>query len=481
MNSSGLVAEMSWPAPWARRIAAVLTARPWDYLLLFWCLLAFAATPILLLRVSPFAGRVPEAVVGLVGLMVAWALLVIGRGRVAGLRGRLAGLPGLAVALLAGAALRLAWAVVFPSVPASDGSTYLELARALAAGQPYLTDGTWAYWPVGYPLWLSAWIRLVGEGPAVLLSQVSLFVLAICGIHRLARHLRGETAARVAVWAFALWPNLWAQTSVPEKEALVLALLPWLLLLLLDLRHVGRALLAGLALGLCILVQPGLQFLLPGLLLLLCLRLPLRRVWIPALLLLLGSALVVLPWTLRNLQVLGAPVLVSTNGGGNLYRANNPLANGGYTPRGEVDLSGLSELESDRQGKALALAWIRSHPGEFAALALEKQLRFMGDDSASIYASLRIGGGTQDLRVYMAAKLLANLWWLAVWLLLALAVRAGRRDQGAHEERWLIWGWLYLFALHSIFESASKYHLPMIWVPCVLLGCLLSRPQQESQ
>ncbi len=478
MNRPVHLSQSPATASWTQRFADVLTTSRLDALLIFWCLLAFFATPVLLLRVSPFAGRAPEALVGGAGLLLALLLLAKGRPWLKFLQRHASDLPAVGWAVLAGLLLRLAWVWIFPSNPASDGAVYFKLGQALSEGRPYQTSGTWAYWPVGYPLWLASWIRLLGAGVAVLGSQCFAYVLAALGIGRLAKHLAGEPAQRAAVWMFALWPNLWAQIGQPEKEVVIIALLPWVLLFLLDAPKWWRAALAGLALGLCILVQPGLQFLLPALALLVFIRLPLRQAWRSALLLAIGACLVVLPWTLRNLRVLGAPVLVSTNGGDNLYRANNPLATGGYTSRGEVDLSALGELDADRQGRMLAKAWIRSHPADFLALAMEKQWRFMGDDAASIYASLRVGGGANDPRVYTALKLIANVWWLAVWLSLALAAMAARGCKGPRDERWLLWAWLYLFVLHSVFESAGKYHLPMIWVLCVLSACMLTRPAQ---
>jgi hypothetical protein len=65
----------------------------------------------------------------------------------------------------------------------------------------------------------------------------------------------------------------------------------------------------------------------------------------------------------------------------------------------------------------------------------------------------------------------ANLWWLFSWLLMAALLLDGARLRAASV---LVWGWLYFFALHSVFESAGKYHEPVTWIPCVLLAVLLA-------
>lgn len=453
----------------------IFTSAPLDIALLVWGVLAFAATPLLMVRSSPMAGGVPDWVVLLCGGVIGTLMILACLPMAKKVKDRLSSLPPIWWALLAGALLRLAWFVAFPSTPQSDSKTYLALATALAHGQPYKIAGTLAYWPVGYPLWLAGWLSFFDVKSAVLLSQFVAYLLGFGGIYLLARHLGGATAARIGAWSFALWPNLLAQVATPEKESLVMALLPWVLLAALQAAPKWSALVAGAALGFAILVQPSLQFLLPLLVILFWCRLPSRPFAMATLLLILGAAAVVLPWTIRNASVLGAPVLVSTNGGDNLYRANNPHATGGYTDAGEHDLSSLAELERDRQGKKLALKWMMENPLDFVALGFEKQLRFMGDDSPTIYASLQRGEGTNNVLVYIFFKVFANLWWLLVWMLLATAAMANR-TKGSRDERWLIWSWAYLFVLHTIFESASKYHLPMIWVLCVLLGCVLVRP-----
>lgn len=462
------------------RFNGYFTSSQMDWFLVFWCLLAFIATPILMLRVSPFAGRLPESIVGGSGFVLAIALLKFCRPFVVVIFKRLLVLPAPWIAVLVGLLLRLAWVLVFPSTPQSDGATYLQLAAALAKGQTYEIGGTFAYWPVGYPLWLCGWLVFFDAPTAVLLSQTVAYLVAAAGVVQLTRLLQGETAGRVAIWTFAIWPNLLAQLATPEKEVVVIALLPWVMLAVLGKSKTWFVLCAGLALGFCILVQPSLQFLLPLLLIVVWLRAPNKGSLLTLLIFIIGTTLVVLPWTFRNMTVLGTPILVSTNGGSNFYRANNPLANGGYTDVGEHDLSSLSELESDRTGKQLAIEWIRQYPLEFLKLSIEKQLRFMGDDSGTIYGSLKRGGGTQNMFLYGLAKAVANFWWLCIWLLLALAVLADRH-RGSVDERWLIWGWAYLFVLHSVFESSSKYHLPMIWVLCVMLGCLVARLSESKK
>src|SRR5262249_8317790 len=132
-----------------------------------------------------------------------------------------------------------------------------------------------------------------------------------------------------------------------------------------------------------------------------------------------AMAVVVFPWTLRNHRVFAAWVTVSTNGGDVFYRANNPLATGGYTQRGEQSLESYDELTRNGVGFRLGKRWIAEHPAKFIALAFRKQILFLGDDAQGAYETLKRGLNIGGLS-YAAWKGISNLYWLLVWLLVCL-------------------------------------------------------------
>jgi len=201
--------------------------------------------------------------------------------------------------------------------------------------------------------------------------------------------------------------------------------------------------------------------------------LPWRRAMVLFGAVLIGAAVVVTPWTLRNMAVLGETVMVSTNGGSNLYRANNELATGGYVAVGQVDVEALPELESNREGKRLALEWILGHPAEFAQLTLGRVLLFPGDHSYGAYAAFRADPDRVPRVLYLALKAATAATWLLLWALIVGAVwwhwQERRRLPGGASL--LILPWLYLAGIHAIFESGSKYHLPTL--ACMLLLVVL--------
>lgn len=428
------------------------------------------------------AGRAGLAV-GLAVAALALLLLWTGRHRITALLqaagDRLAAIPSrrwLASVIVAGIAARIVWILLFPAPFTSDGRSYYDLAAKLAEGQTFQTPkGELAAWPPGYPFILLAHFKIFGVGLlAVTVANLLFFAGTLLVVYPLARRF-GEGTARLATLLFALWPNLIASAGVASKEMVIVFLLPATLLLYLraDERSGGSAVAlrfaAGLVLGYATLTQPGLMLILGAFLIReVLLRTPLLHAAGRLALLGLGMALVILPWTWRNQQALGAPVLVSTNGGSVFYRANNPLATGGWIQHGERRLTGHDELTQDRLGYQWGKEWIRANPGKFLLLALKKQVLFLGDDATGLYEIKRggrIGGG-----VYALLKLLTNAWWWAIWALVLVAFlvrRATAWDRRADVVLFLL-TILYFWAIDSVFESGARHHLPLVGVLAIL-------------
>jgi len=446
------------------------------FMLISFCI-AWVASPEIIARSIGFTDFYVQLGIAFIGFTVAVLVLVVLR------RSRTTTLifdqltrckpPSLMIIVLVGLIARVVWVLSFPALPMSDGATYVQLAQSLIREGRFEVAGTQAYWPPGYPFFLVPWLFFFTPNVAIPLSQIFLFIVGVFGCYRLAKHLSGPVGGLYAAILFSVWPNLVTNSGVAEKEILIIAVLPWIVYGIL-LPGLFAKIASGIGIGGATLVQPSLQFLIIAFVVIIPL-IHTRRALLGAVLLFIFAAITISPWTIRNQFVFGEFVLISTNGGSNLYRANNPLADGGYTPRGEVDISQLGELAQDREGKKLALEWIKLHPADFLGLMLEKQLRFMGDDSSGVYSTLKRGSQFAENKptFYIFAKLLLNIWWLIIWLIIAYLAMDSLHEKNKNY-RIVVWCWLYLFALHSIFESNGKYHVPMLWVLCVWLGCALA-------
>jgi 4-amino-4-deoxy-L-arabinose transferase-like glycosyltransferase len=199
----------------------------------------------------------------------------------------------------------------------------------------------------------------------------------------IAGRLAGPRAATVSAFIAACYPPLVWISAYALSEALF-----WpvglLVVYLVDRgTHAedGRrwALGAGLTAGVGILIRPALILFLP----LVALWWIWRRRPFLVLALAVGTWIVVLPWTVRNLQHHGQLVIVASDGGVTFWTGNHPLATGegdmAANPAIKLDNQrlrsqhpGLTEEQMEPIYYAEALAWIRSHPFDWIALEAKK-------------------------------------------------------------------------------------------------------------
>ena len=191
----------------------------------------------------------------------------------------------------------------------SDHATYSELAQKLARGEPYYTSGTYAYWPPGYPFFLAAGYWLFGVHPWVIgLGNLVLYVGTALVTWKLGKMISGESAARIATALIAVWPNLVMSSSLAKKELLLVFLIPTALLFYLvasSSRSRRRSTLfsfsSGASLGAACLTQASLMLFPAAFLLYEYLGgRPILARLSRITLLVVGMAVVIAPWTIRN-------------------------------------------------------------------------------------------------------------------------------------------------------------------------------------
>lgn len=391
-----------------------------------------------------------------------------------------------------GTALRIFWVLLYPAPQHSDQAAYFGLARSLVENHSYgISNGGLAYWPPGYPFFLASWFFVFGFKSWVpLVANIALFGTSLFVVGNLARRIGGTAAGHLSVLFLVFWPTMVMTAGLASKEMLVLFLLCLALLIFSNAQELGSsskgialAALTGLLLGFASLSQPSLM-LFPSVLVayewLLGDKLwrALSRLAVVAA----ALCLVILPWTIRNHRVLGAWVPISTNGGDVFYRANNQLATGGYTPAGEQSLEGLDEVQRGKVGFRLGKEWIRAHPGKFLALAVRKQILFLGDDAQGAFETLKRGLGIGGIR-YFAWKGISNLYWWFLWIVILISL-AVHWNRALSRNAWLatvMVGILYLYSIHSVFESGAKYHEPLMGLFAVLAGQVFARADESGR
>lgn len=261
-------------------------------------------------------------------------------------------LIALAVIAALGLGLR-AYAVVHPVAnPADDSHAYYALSKALyeegSFGGPEFDNA--GDWSPGAPLLYAAGYYATGgarEGTARIIEALLgvAAILVVFGLgERLARRMPGPgrlDAGRVvglmAAFAVAVYPPFIHSTGELMSEPPAILTLPAAVLAFLwasEQERLRAWLVPGLLFGLTAMFRPEYLFVAAAFVVLAAVRVGMRRGWRPGLagagLLLAALLLPIVPWTIRNVDVLGRVVPISTGSGKALYVGTYLPADGEY-------------------------------------------------------------------------------------------------------------------------------------------------------
>jgi hypothetical protein len=372
-----------------------------------------------------------------------------------------------------------------------DGHYYHFGAERIAAGLGYSEDvwvrgqlswRPWVHYPVGYSALLGAVYKLFGSNLLVapLLNAVCGTLLALAS-YRLARHFLRTTRARVAGALVALHPGLIAYSALVMTE-LVAALLAVLVgLALLAFRgRVQALIIAGLLLGVAVLVRPAC--------LLLLLLAPFTQPggvlrWLRNFVLLSGVTLsVVLPWTLRNCQRFDGCALVSTNGGWNL--AIGAISESGrfQTLRASDGCAVVTgQVQQDRCWAEVGKRRILADPVRFLRLIPKKLAETFNHESFAFeYLHEADPVGWPEAR-RVAGRELATAFHRLLLVVAALGVVSLPRFDAKDRAGSLVSAGLalcvLLLSLHAVFGDEHPFHWLALFIAGVGFLPLPGRPQ----
>jgi hypothetical protein len=369
-------------------------------------------------------------------------------------------------------------AVILPALvrPLDDPDNYLPLAQALAEGRGFVFNGhPTAYRPPLYPLVLAPLVMVSGSRLAwgVFGLHIALGAATVVLVERAARGWGMRPNGRLlAAFVVACDPVLVVQCRAVMTETLAAFLVAAALATVAGRTHgpLWSAAWGGFWFGLAALCRPST---LPAAALAALAALGfgpgmLRERITRAIALGLATMCTLLPWTVRNALVLGAPIWTTTHGGYTLALANNPVYYAEVLdgPPGAVwagpnqrkwfdwvnsATAGMSEPEADRYLRRKALEMLSEQPATFARAALMRLARFWACSPATVYGAA--------LRVLTAA------WTVPLWV--ALVAGLVRRD---------LWRWpralapaclVALSAVHALFWTDLRMRAPV--VPAIAL------------
>ncbi len=411
----------------------------------------------------------------------------------------------LAALTVLGLGLRTAWALEQDYFPlGGDGRWYLVVAKNVAEGRGYVID--WdedghevpgdgeptAFWPPGYPLLLAGAFKLLGASMTTAkLLNAALGALAIPLVFLLGRALFDERTGLLGASLFAVLPEPVISSPLVLSEFPFTVLLLAALVVLLA-RPSPRPrplapLLFGVLAGLAVLTRGQGVVLIPLAGIFWLQRDGPRAAGRSLLLVALGLALTLGPWTARNALVLDAPVPVATSVGANLRIGHGPDANGQFVwPDAIEESDGWNTLyfamqpgqEVERNGtytrRALDYFW--THPWDEVVLAGQKLSWLSRVDPDQLIKQLETLGAAPvepgGFRRALPAIVAVSHYGLLALAGLSLPFWFRARDPKAMLLVLLV---LFYALFHVAFFGLPRYHLPLLPVLVLPAAWLLVR------
>ncbi len=391
--------------------------------------------------------------------------------------------PGFMVALLAGTAvLQVGLVLAFRSQPVLDASNVYRQATELAE---HGHMSPWTYYAPLQIWWYAGFFRIFG--PSVIMAQLSNIpaVLAlILSVHAIVRRIAGTRNARLAALMTALYPALVSYILLTPYYfylyTLFIILSAALWLKAVRENSATAAALGGVAAALGALAKAVLLLAPLQALVVFALsarRLGLRRALILWAVFCLAFTATILPWTVRNIRVLGRPVPICTSGGLVLWSANNERSNGLYSPLPDKFKPESPQEFADYSRKCTrrALLFISRHPVRFITLAARKFLHTWGTET-TFAARMNFRGRTNPGLDHALSFVFQTAWSFLVfsWLL-----NAGLRSR-RHDPTWLLIAATIIFshaAVYCLYEGGARHHLPL--VPVIIAGITAALPSRR--
>ena len=391
--------------------------------------------------------------------------------------------------VLAALGVRLVFVLWAPDGLVSDGEFYHGMALSILNGYGFSNfDGSAAnLWMPGWPAFLAAIYGIFGI--SIGHAQIVLAVIG-AGTTALVIALGARIGSRrIALSAGALhafWPGLIFYSGVLFGETLFSFVFTSALLLIAvaakaEKRPFAWTFAAGAALGLAVWIRSEpVVYLAVAVATFMSAGTTGRRLGARTVLITLGLALVISPWTVRNAVVFGRFIPTAVNGGIVFYEGNHPGAPGGpdllAVTKLRSRLPHLSHAESNLRLSQLGwdegFKYIRQHPVDFVRAAGKKLfLTYSTDDRAPVLVRgfegprrilpssyVPIHGYISESTM-LTMQRFANVYWWGILMLVAVGM--------FHVRRWprymavLVAGTLALaIAIHTLMIGGSRYHFP---------------------
>jgi 4-amino-4-deoxy-L-arabinose transferase-like glycosyltransferase len=359
--------------------------------------------------------------------------------------------------------LRIIWAYFVPIVPVSDSFLYDAFAKSIASGNGYaFPEGNLTvYWPVGTSAIYALLYKCFGFSYLpILIFNIMIGVSIVWLTYAICLRYLNQSTAILSALLVALWPILIEFTTILASELVFIflilsALYAW------DSKNIQpilRAMIWGALICAATYVRPtalALIVLLP--ILELFAKGTLRQSFLSLSIAVITAAILFTPWVYRNHNVFGEYVLVSANGGANLWMGNHAGSTGGYAEL--PDLAFDNEVERDKHFKKEAIDFITHNPVDYLKLAFKRAIITYKAETIGIVWN----GAFEKLNetTLLTMKIVSTLYWWLMLLLTSIGIYQilKKRELNIFHMLMVVPGFFFAFPILTV--AQDRYHLPI--------------------
>lgn len=360
--------------------------------------------------------------------------------------------------------LRVVWVLLVPVEPVSDSYLYNIFAQNIAAGKGYTfpDGGLTVYWPVGTSAIYAAIYYVWGVSfLPIILFNLLIGTAIVWLTYAITQRYLGAAVASVSSLLVAVWPIFIQFTTILASELIFIFLilsaiyfwgfkrLPFLI----------RSIIWGAFVCGATYVRPTA---LPLLLLLPILDkvsgVNTGKCVAQFAVATLTAAILFAPWVYRNYTHFHQFVLVSANGGANLWMGNNPQSNGGYMDLPEIKFE--NEVARDQYFKQEAIHFIVHNPISYLKLMLKRAITTYQSETIGIVWNGALEKQLNPTGILILKLMSTIFWWLIIMgSLVGIYHLLSQRVLTWHHVLFVVAAFFFVFPLLTV--AQDRYHLPV--------------------